>query len=82
MFGDVLHPGGLELTHHLGTVMGLKEADRVLDVACGAQAASAVHLAERMGEARCHVTGVDYGVENIDPLKPGAADPLGGQALT
>jgi SAM-dependent methyltransferase len=56
-----LHPGGLELTHHLGTVMGLKEADRVLDVACG-RGASAVHLAERFG---CHVTGVDYGVENI-----------------
>jgi arsenite methyltransferase len=70
LLGDVLHPGGLELTHHLGTVIGLKEADRVLDVACG-RGASAVHLAERFG---CHVTGVDYGVENIAAAEAHATD--------
>jgi hypothetical protein len=44
LLGDVFHPGGLALTRHLGEVIGLGPGDRVLDVACGAQAASAVHL--------------------------------------
>jgi SAM-dependent methyltransferase len=61
LLGDVLHPGGLELTHHLGAVLELNNADHVLDVACGS-GASAVHLAERFG---CQVTGLDYGLENI-----------------
>ena len=61
LLGDVLHPGGLELTCHLGEVTGLKEADRVLDIACG-RGVSAVYLAKHFG---CHVTGLDYGPENI-----------------
>jgi SAM-dependent methyltransferase len=61
LLGDVFHPGGLALTRHLGTLLGLAESDSVLDVACG-RGASAVHLAERFG---CHVTGVDYGPDNI-----------------
>ncbi len=61
LLGDVLHPGGLALTAHLGAVMGLNEADQVLDVACG-RGASAIHLAGRFG---CHVTGLDYGAENV-----------------
>jgi arsenite methyltransferase len=57
----VFHPGGLALTQHLGELIGLGPADHVLDVACG-RGASAVHLAERFG---CHVTGLDYGPENV-----------------
>lgn len=61
LLGDVLHPGGLALTHRLGEVVGLSEKDRVLDVACG-RGASAVYLARSFG---CHVTGVDYGPQNV-----------------
>lgn len=61
LLGDSFHPGGLALTHHLGTVIGLDKADSVLDVACG-RGASAVHLARRFG---CRVTGLDYGQENL-----------------
>ena len=32
LLGDVFHPGGLDLTYYLGTVMGLKTTDRVLDI--------------------------------------------------
>ena len=62
LLGDVFHPGGLALTQHLGEAIGLGPGDRVLDVACG-RGVSAVHLAERFG---CHVTGLDYGAENIE----------------
>lgn len=61
LLGDVLHPGGLELTERLGSALELTSRDRVLDIACG-RGSSAVHIAERLG---CHVTGLDYGVENI-----------------
>lgn len=70
LLGDVFHPGGLALTHHLGQMMGLGRGDRVLDVACG-RGASAVHLAERFG---CHVTGLDYGPENVAAAQTHAAD--------
>ncbi len=69
LFGDVLHPGTLELTSHLGQIIGLTETDRVLDVACG-RGASAVHLAERFG---CHVTGLDYGPESVAGAEEHAA---------
>jgi SAM-dependent methyltransferase len=70
LLGDVFHPGGLALTRHLGEVIGLGPGDYVLDVACG-RGASAVHLAERFG---CHVTGVDYGVDNIAAAEAQATD--------
>ena len=69
LLGDVFHPGGLALTRHLGAIIGLDETDRVLDVACG-RGASAVHLAERFG---CHVTGLDYGPENVAAAEDHAA---------
>jgi ubiquinone/menaquinone biosynthesis C-methylase UbiE len=65
LLGDVYHPGGLDLTAHLGEALGLDPKDRVLDVACG-RGTSAVHLAKRFG---CHVTGVDYGAENVDAAR-------------
>ena len=61
LLGDVLHPGGLEMTAHLGRVIGLEETDRLLDIACG-RGASAVYLAKRFS---CHATGLDYGPKNI-----------------
>ncbi len=61
LLGDVLHPGGLELTGHLGTMLELKATARVLDIACG-RGTSAVYLAKRFG---CHVTGLDFGPDNI-----------------
>jgi arsenite methyltransferase len=61
LLGDVFHPGGLALTRHLGECIDLAPGVQVLDVACG-RGTSAVHLAERFG---CHVTGLDYGTENI-----------------
>jgi SAM-dependent methyltransferase len=70
LLGDVFHPGGLALTRHLGEVIGLGPGDHVLDVACG-RGASAVHLAERLG---CHVTGLDYGSENVGAAQAHAAD--------
>jgi SAM-dependent methyltransferase len=70
LLGDVFHPGGLALTRHLGEVIGLDPSDRVLDVACG-RGASAVHLAEHFG---CHVTGLDYGPENIAAAQAHAVD--------
>ena len=70
LLGGVFHPGGLALTRHLGEVIGLGPGDRVLDVACG-RGASAVHLAGRFG---CHVTGLDYGPENVAAAQARAAD--------
>ena len=70
LLGDVFHPGGLALTRHLGECIGLGPRDRVLDVACG-RGVSAVHLAERFG---CHVTGLDYGAENIAAAEALAAE--------
>ena len=61
LLGDILHPGGLELTGHLGTMLGLNDTDQALDIACG-RGASAVYLARRFG---CHVTGLDFGSDNI-----------------
>ena len=69
LLGNVLHPGGLALTYHLGTLIGLKRTDLVLDVACG-RGASAIHLAQHFG---CHVTGVDYGSENVAAAEADAA---------
>jgi arsenite methyltransferase len=61
LLGDVFHPGGLALTRRLGEALELGPGDRVLDVACG-RGVSAAHLAQRFG---CHVTGLDYGPENV-----------------
>lgn len=70
LLGDVFHPGGLALTRHLGECLGLCPGMRVLDVACG-RGASAVHLAQQFG---CHVTGLDYGAENIAAAEAHAAE--------
>jgi len=61
LLGDSFHPGGTELTHHLGALLRLTGASNVLDVASG-RGTSAFHLAESFG---CHVTGVDLSEENV-----------------
>jgi|SRR5579884_204750 ubiquinone/menaquinone biosynthesis C-methylase UbiE len=61
LLGDSLHPGGAELTRHLGEQLGLGPADHVLDVASGA-GTSAFVLADTFG---CRVTGVEYGAGNV-----------------
>jgi cyclopropane fatty-acyl-phospholipid synthase-like methyltransferase len=43
LLGDSFHPGGLELTDHLGTLLDLGQGRSVLDVASG-QGASAIRL--------------------------------------
>ena len=70
VMGGVFHPGGLDLTRHLGEMVGLTAADRCLDVACG-QGRSTVHLAEQFG---CRITGVDYGEVNIEDSRVHAAE--------
>lgn len=61
LLGDSLHPGGLSVTERMGTLLGLNESARVLDVATGV-GATALGLAQRFG---CHAVGVDYGERNI-----------------
>ncbi len=70
LLGDIFHPGGLALTRYLGARIELGPGDQVLDVACG-RGASAVQLAEQFG---CHVTGLDYGAENIAAAEAHAAE--------
>ncbi|MCI0414237.1 methyltransferase domain-containing protein [bacterium] len=61
LLGNSFHPGGLQLTSRLGTLLNLASGSRVLDVASG-KGASALHLATTFG---CEVTGVDYSRENV-----------------
>jgi arsenite methyltransferase len=61
LLGDSFHPGGEDLTRHLGEVLTLGPADDVLDVASGT-GASAFVLADAFG---CRVTGIDYGERNV-----------------
>jgi ubiquinone/menaquinone biosynthesis C-methylase UbiE len=61
LLGDSMHPGGLALTGHLGTLLGLSAQSRVLDLAAG-RGASARYLAWRFG---CQVLGVDYSAANV-----------------
>ncbi len=69
LLGDVLHPGGLRTTTHLGRQLGLSAADRVLDIACG-PGRSALHLADTFG---CRVTGIDYSARSVAEARTAAA---------
>ncbi|MFC2045785.1 class I SAM-dependent methyltransferase [Chloroflexota bacterium] len=69
LMGDVLHPGGLELTEYLGNKMSLSPEDRILDIACG-RGSSAVYLVKKYG---CRMTGVDYSEGNIASAREHAA---------
>ncbi|GCE03260.1 class I SAM-dependent methyltransferase [Dictyobacter aurantiacus] len=61
LLGDSFHPGGIQLTEYLGSLLRLEQGHRVLDVASG-QGASAIALARRFG---CQVLGIEYGAEAV-----------------
>ncbi len=61
LLGDSFHPGGLQLTERVGSLLHLAPESRVLDVASG-KGTTALFLAERFG---CRVVGIDYGTENV-----------------
>jgi SAM-dependent methyltransferase len=61
LLGDSFHPGGLELTRRLATLLELRPGMRVLDVASG-KGESAIFLAEEVG---CEMVGLDLGTENV-----------------
>jgi len=65
LLGDSFHPGGMELTEHLGDLLNLTPRSRVLDVAAG-RGTSAIFLAERFG---CEVVGIDYGHDNVEAAR-------------
>jgi len=59
--GESFHPGGEELTLHLGEVLGLDEDSVVLDVACG-RGTSSLALQEEFG---CRIVGIDMSEKNL-----------------
>ena len=61
LLGDVLHPGGLALTHRLGKLVNIQPDDLVLDVACG-RGGSAMAVARSF---HCRVVGADLSREGI-----------------
>jgi SAM-dependent methyltransferase len=69
LLGDSFHPGGIQLTHRLGELLGLHEQSRLLDVAAG-RGTSAFHLAETF---HCRVTGVDLSETNVHAASAEAA---------
>lgn len=72
LLGDSFHPGGIELTLHLGRLLKLGPESQVLDVACG-RGSSAIALAKAFG---CSVHGIDLSGENIREAR-GAAESEG-----
>lgn len=61
LLGDSFHPGGVELTGRLATLLKLTPQSVVLDVASG-KGTSALYLAETIG---CRVVGIDLSEENV-----------------
>lgn len=62
IFGQSLHPGGLNLTKELGEKLGIKKNDKILDIASGT-GTSAIYLAKNFG---CKVTGIDLSKKNVE----------------
>src|SRR6516162_5172424 len=61
LLGDSFHPGGLDLTGHLGVLLDLRPGLRILDVASG-KGESAIFLAKEFG---CDVVGIDFGPQTV-----------------
>ena len=61
LLGNSFHPGGLDLTRRLGTLLNLRPGLRILDVASG-KGESAIFLAKEFG---CEVIGIDFGPQNV-----------------
>ena len=70
LLGESFHPGGLELTGRLGTLLKLRPGQKVLDVASGT-GASAIFLAQRFG---CEVVGLDYSADLVSQARRRARD--------
>ena len=70
LLGDSFHPGGLELTGQMGSLLELRPGQKVLDVASGT-GASAVYLAQRFG---CEVVGLDYSADLVGQARLRARD--------
>lgn len=68
LLGEDFHPGGAELTLHMGDRLGLKTDSEVLDIACG-KGASAIRLIEAFG---CRVTGIDLSAMNLEKARAAA----------
>lgn len=69
LLGDSFHPGGVELTGRLATLLNLTPASVVLDVASG-KGTSALYLAETIG---CRVVGIDLSEANVKQAKAEAS---------
>ncbi len=59
--GESYHPGGVELTKELGSIVGLNPHTKVLDLACG-KGTSALVLSREFG---CQVVGIDLSSKNV-----------------
>ncbi len=70
LLGDSFHPGGIELTRHMGSLLQLSPQSHVLDVACG-RGTSAFQLAEAFG---CKVTGIDLSDDNLEAASVAAEE--------
>jgi arsenite methyltransferase len=68
--GGELHPGGEATTRRSLELIGLRQGDRLLDVASG-PGTSAILAAREFG---CRVTGLDYGAETIRGARREAED--------
>lgn len=69
ILGESYHPGGLDLTRHLGRALDLRRGQRVLDVASG-PGATAFLLAAEFG---VEVEGVDLGEQSVAAASAKAA---------
>ncbi len=70
LLGDSYHPGRLQLTERLGTMLDLQPGHLVLDVASGL-GTSAIYLAQRFG---CQVVGVDFSGQIVEQASANAAE--------
>ncbi|HLZ59163.1 MAG TPA: methyltransferase domain-containing protein [Ktedonosporobacter sp.] len=70
LLGDSFHPGGIQLTEHLGALLCLGPEQRVLDIASG-QGRSAIALARRFG---CQVRGIEYSAEAVKAATDAAGE--------
>ncbi len=70
LLGDSYHPGRLQLTERLGSMLDLQPDHLVLDVASGL-GTSAIYLAQRFG---CQVVGVDFSGQIVEQANANAAE--------
>ena len=70
LLGDSYHPGSLQLTERLGSMLDLQPGHLVLDVASGL-GTSAIYLAQRFG---CQVVGVDFSRQIVEQANTSAAE--------